>query len=476
MTKHLQYALLIGFILRLFSSYFVYGPQALDDYLNQILPALRMDQGLPHDLPVYRSALMIWILLGWTKLGHLLAIETVLSQIRWIYFFLGTTSLIGILGVHYYFSDKKDSLAYKLSLYLMAAYGLMPFISTRGFLESFATCFVTFGLGLLVHAIREKKDILICAGLYLIGFATLLRFQVGLIYVFAVAYFIYQKNWKLFFQSIGVGIALILTQIGIEVLDGRAPMSVLLNYFKANENVAQYGAQPWYTTWATWLFFLYFPFSIGIAKGAKQLKDHSLLIGSTLFFVFVHSLVPHKEERFLYPIVGLTIIILAIAWANQWGQRWEKIIFRPGFYFLNSILLVVGCFVNTQVGEIGFPAEIQQQSNKVLYFDRDSLVGLGYMHEIFIRPPSKLIKLTDKISNEALAPYRHELQNMDGFVLLTSNPDYRGELQVFSGKMALWFQCSVESEKNSLTDALIYKMNPKRNYRRRPTWAVVCLK
>jgi hypothetical protein len=218
----------------------------------------------------------------------------------------------------------------------------------------------------------------------------------------------------------------------------------------------------------------YFPFSLGLFKFWREWKKHALLVGATLFFVLIHSLIPHKEERFLYPVIGLTLMMMSILWAQAWNMNFEKKFFRPVFYILNTALLGIGCFVNTQVGEIGPAAQIQSQSNKVLYIDRDSLMGLGFMHELFLRPPARMEKVTQPISAQLMDKFLPELQSLDGFALLTSNPDYKPELDIFRLKVWQDFKCSEQQEMNSLTDTWLYKMNSKKNYRRRPTWFVTC--
>ncbi len=474
LKQHFCIAIVIGLVLRICSAYFAFGPQALDDYLNQILPALRLIRGLPHELPTYRSPLMIWMIKAWIEFGSLLSIDAIVNQIRWVYFGLALFSLLGIYGAYKYFQDDKNALTGKLAVYLMAAQGLMPFVSTRSFLESFSACFLTFGIGLLVYSLRKNQSALQALAFYAVGFSTLIRFQVGLVYCFIIAYLFYKKNWKPLVIGLGIGILLIAQQLIIETIDHRAPMSILLNYFRANENVGNYGRTPWYSTWLTWLAFFYFPFSVLLFRQAKEWKNHILLLGSTITFVLVHSLISHKEERFLYPIMGLTMILMAILWSADWGSTFDRKFFKPVFALLNTVLLAIGCFVNTQVGEIGIPARVQALSDKVLYLDRDSMMGQGDMYELFLKPTSKLEKVSEPLSADAIAKYNPILQTMEGFVVATSNADFRGELQALAGNTLDNFKCSQEEEMISLTDSWLYKMNPKKNYRRRPSWFITC--
>ncbi|MGE3760618.1 MAG: hypothetical protein AB7H97_22840, partial [Pseudobdellovibrionaceae bacterium] len=58
LRTHFIRALLVGAFLRILSSWFVYGPQALDDYKHGVYPAYLFFANLPMDLPEYRSHLL----------------------------------------------------------------------------------------------------------------------------------------------------------------------------------------------------------------------------------------------------------------------------------------------------------------------------------------------------------------------------------------------------------------------------------
>jgi hypothetical protein len=271
-----------------------------------------------------------------------------------------------------------------------------------------------------------------------------------------------------------MGLFLVIAQSLIEYSWGRAPLSTLIEYFRANQNPAQYGSSPWYGTWLTWLALFYFPFSVGLFSGWRQWLKHPLLLGSSLIFVLAHSLVAHKEERFLYPILGISLMLMAVLWNEKWGSQFERRFFRPVFFVLNGLLLAIGCFVNTQLGEVGVPLKIQAQSDRVLYLDHDSLVGQGWMHELFIRGESRLVTTNQPLNDELIRAQVSQNSNYDGFVLLTSNPEFIGEIDSFSGKRWEEFICKNKEEMVSLTDRWLYNLNPKRNFRRRPTWFVAC--
>ena len=89
LAQHFWYSLAIGFFCRSLAAFFVYGPQALDDYKHGVWPAYQMFVGQAVDLPDYRSHLLNWILVGLLKIGSIFGVESALAQVRLMYSGLG---------------------------------------------------------------------------------------------------------------------------------------------------------------------------------------------------------------------------------------------------------------------------------------------------------------------------------------------------------------------------------------------------
>src|SRR3954470_9311330 len=102
LRAHFWRAMFLGATLRILSAWFVYGPQALDDYKHGVYPAYQFFAGIPLDLPDYRSRLLVWLLGGFTYLASFAGVTSALGQVRAMYLGLGFISLIGIVGTHYY--------------------------------------------------------------------------------------------------------------------------------------------------------------------------------------------------------------------------------------------------------------------------------------------------------------------------------------------------------------------------------------
>lgn len=476
---HFTLALVVGFMLRALSAYFVYGPQALDDYKHGVYPAYQYFAGLPLDLPEYRSHLLVWILAFFVKIGSLLGMNSALAQVRCMYFGLALISLIGIVGTYFFVKNIRSRLFAPLALWFAAMFPLMPFIGTRAFGEAVAMSFVMLGFGILenLRRVNSKSVVGWTLGFAALGFATLLRFHVGILFVSYGAILLYMRLWSAVIGGFAAGVLTIAGEVAVDWASGKPPMGTLLAYLAENEGgAAQYGASPWYNTWLFVLALSLAPFSFVFVKKLKPLwKKHWPWLAPFLLYIFAHSLVPHKEERFLYPIVGLELWALAWLWASAALFKPARRIYSTVLIGLSIPLLFIVCFVNTQEGEIEPPAYAESRYHNVIYLDHESLFGISRIQFYFLRPPSFLEKVGPEDFNvnkidEELRGHREE----KAVVLLTSIPDVRDQLHALEKIRTAESQCLSMRTSGSMIDRLLYAMNPKHNQRRRPTWYLVC--
>jgi len=481
--SHFARALFWGLLFRLVCAYFVYGPQALDDYKHGVYPAYQFFAGLPLDLPEYRSHILIWLLAGFLKVGSLFSglfdTTSALAQVRIMYAGLGIVSLLGICGTYQFVRREPSKVFAGLALYMVALFPVMPFVSTRAFGEAVALNLVLLGFGFLEPARRhgERSPWPWLAGFLVLGLATYFRFHVGLIYFVYIGCLVFQQRVRPVIWAMLAGVLIVLGQFWIDWLSHKPPFGTLLAYIAANEGgAAQYGVSPWYNTWLFVLVLTLPPFSFVLVKSLRSLwRSEWTWLVPLLLYVLLHSLVPHKEERFLYPIVGLEIWALAWLWANQAQMAWTRRIYASAVLVITAIVLPVICLVNTQEGEIEPPAYAESRYHEVIYLDYQSLFGMSRVQFYFLRPPSEIYAIEREGLNahrvdEAMMKYpRHR-----AVVLLTSHPDARDTLYAMQSVRTLHSQCGEMRTAGSLLDRLIYKLNPAHNQRRRPTWYLVC--
>ena len=476
---HLCLALVTGTVARGLCAWFVYGPQALDDYKHGVWPAYQFFAGLPLDLPEYRSHLLVWILAAFIKAGFWFGAESALAQVRAMYFGLAALSLLGIYGTYLFVRGVRSKIFGPTALYLTALFPLLPFVGTRAFGEAIAMSFTALGFGVLEDARRSRSPSFFrwTAGFLCLGMAVLFRFQAGLLFAGYAAVLLYLRLTPAIGAAVCAGVATLFAQVGVDVLSGKAPMATLINYLCANEGgAAQYGVSPWYNTWAFALALTLPPFSFVFYRQLRGVwRRHWTWLVPFLLYVLAHSLIPHKEERFLYPILILEMWAIAGLWSAAARNRWARTVYTRAFLIICVPALFVACLINTQEGEIEPAAIAESRYGAVTYLDHESLFGMSRVQFYFLRPPSVL---------QAVGPESFNVNAIDealernpahkAVALLTSVPDTRDQLHALEGVETWEARCLKMQTSGSLIDRLLYSLNPAHNQRRRPTWYLFC--
>lgn len=476
---HFLRALMLGAVARICSAWFVYGPQALDDYKHGVWPAWQFFSGLPLDIPEYRSHLLVWFLSFFVEIASMLGANSALAQVRAMYLGLGLTSLLGLYGTYLYVRSRDQKIFGALALYLVALFPLMPFVGTRAFGEAIAMSLVAFGLGALEGGRIEggKSWTKWMLGFLALGLATSFRYHAGLIFLSYGAILVLKKEWRGVVAGFSMGLVTLGGQALIDVVSDKSPFATLLIYLGENEGGgAKYGVSPWYNPWLFVLGMTLAPFSFVFFRSLKNLwREHWPLIVPFLIFVGAHSLVAHKEERFLYPILGLELWMLAYLWSQSVDSKWARRVYSPVFLLVCLVALPIVCFVNTQEGEIEPPAYAQNRYKDVVYLDHESLFGKSRFQFYFLRPPSRLQTVTaEELNAHSIDVAIAGDPVYKAAVLLTSNPAARAQIYALEGIKTGEASCGRVRAAGSLIDRLLYALNPKHNQRRRPTWYLIC--
>ncbi len=479
LRTHFLYALAAGAVLRFFSAIFVYGPQALDDYKHGVWPAYQFFAGLPIDLPEYRSHLLVWFLGVFVHVASWFGFESALAQVRAMYLGLGLSSLLAIYGTYLYVRNFKSRIFGASALYLMAAFPLMPFISTRAFGEAVAMSLVVLAFGYLESARRSDRANFRYwfIGFAVLGLATLFRFHVGVLYLCYLGLLVWRKEWMGVRGALAAGVLTTGAAALVDVLSGKDPLATLFIYLAENEGGgAKYGVSPWYNPWLFVLGVTLAPFSFVLWRQTRALwREHWPMIVPLLVFVTAHSIVAHKEERFLYPILGLEIWAIAYVWSSGAFNRYARRIYSNALFVISLLVLPIVCFVNTQEGEIEPPAVLESRYGAVAFLDYESLFGKSRFQFYFLRPPSVLETITPE---EFVAPRVDQAlsdhPDVEAVAFLTSDREAYDRLRALERISTLDGRCLQVQRSGSIMDRLLFAMNPRHNQRRRPTWYLVC--
>lgn len=353
------YAILAGaFLIRLLTAFFNYGFLALDDYyiISTIIPAqVAPGPECQIELADIRSPLPYLFVYGASRLALGLGLTDPLNQIRFLYLILGMVSLVTV-----YFGAKILEVQGKPHRVLIGAailsfQFLMPFLSTRSLLENMSTPFLVLSLFYLVRYFKDPTWSSVVLSTSFLAISSMFRFQNGMIIPVHLFVFLRNRNWKdpAIFAATGM-VMLVATGLPDLFLRNFWHES-LFKYVEYNlHHSSEYGVEPFYNYIPTILAFILFPFFISRFKGFNGKEEYRFLgpvLYSVLLFVGGHSLIPHKEERFLIPVLPLILILLVPL--VDYFLRTSQVKRIGSLVVTNGLLLIVGSFQISQFNSIG---------------------------------------------------------------------------------------------------------------------------
>ncbi|KKO92465.1 hypothetical protein AAW12_05030 [Sphingobacterium sp. Ag1] len=232
------------------------------------------------------------------------------------------TSAIAITAIHLFGKSNKDLLNKNYyGFYIILSYLLwfIPYVSVRFSSESWSGIFLLFALYYLkVNPLKARSGFIF--GL-IIGFSVLFRYQ-SLLFAFGICLWlllIQKSTWEPFiYITLGISTTLFFGFLLDFWFYGK-PVVTIYNYFEANiiKDVAStFGVSPWYE----YLWFIFsspsfvIGFGISISVVFVLLKNkNDLILWTVVPFLVIHSIIPHKEMRFLFPLVFLCPYFLIYA-------------------------------------------------------------------------------------------------------------------------------------------------------------------
>ncbi|MCK5688329.1 hypothetical protein KAI87_03610, partial [Myxococcota bacterium] len=317
-------ALILGALVRIIAAFWGTGFHARDDYFHVLEPAIHFAANPDFDWD--HSSLAgagIRSHLVPRTLGHVIRglgglgitdPETILSL---LYLLLGLFNLPMIFGLWLLGRDSLDEETGIRAAFLGALFFIVPYAGTRLLIEALAMVPMTFGLWFVL----KKSWLSIFWGGVLIGLACWLRFQTGIAAVgLAIGLLLLHKKdggWKgaamaTSALALGGGITVV-----AQALYDLATTGALLGPVVANIKVnldppAGLTHSSFFAYIGFWLLLTIPPASIVIlpplVAGARRFW---LLNWTFLSFVLIHSLIAHKEERFMLPVLPIFLIYMA---------------------------------------------------------------------------------------------------------------------------------------------------------------------
>jgi phosphatidylinositol glycan class B len=221
----------------------------------------------------------------------------------------------------------------------------IPFLSVRFSSETLSGLFMLLGVSLYD---KEKRSNSILVGI-IFGISYLFRFQI----VFSLVGFLFwifiidKRNWREFFK---LGIPFILVVIIGVLIDSWFYGELVFtswNYFyetMLKKGSISFGDSPWYFylesiyTLPTKIIgaFILTSFLIMLIFHPKN-----KLIWMIIPFLIVHSLIPHKEERFIFPIIYFFPLIMMLSFNLIYQIRQNDILKKTYTVLLIFTFLII---------------------------------------------------------------------------------------------------------------------------------------
>jgi GPI mannosyltransferase 3 len=156
----------------------------------------------------------------------------------------------------------------------------------------------------------ENKKRMFFIGL-LLGFSACLRVQLAPA-VLLVALWIISRNWKARLQTVGAGMLAVLAIFGsVDALTWSVPFHSYFSYFTEDilhHRAAASGTLPWYY-YVSALFVHTGPLVLFALVGVRRAP---ILGWISLAVLLPHSLIAHKEFRYIYPVLPILLTLSSI--------------------------------------------------------------------------------------------------------------------------------------------------------------------
>jgi len=411
----------------------------------------------------YLVTASMWIL----KQVSITAPEAVMFLIRLSH---GIWSLITIpliyFGVRKY-SDERTAFTAGL---MGAIFYIAPFMSVRNLPEFFCQPILLGGL-ILADFSSDNEEFKsrnwLFSGL-LLGLGFMLRYQNSVIPAGVFFYLALKKNWRSLIPfTLGVAVILII-EIFMDYLSyGSLQFPFINSLIFQSGHVKAYVTNPFYTHFATILLAFIPPFSFILLwwcwRGAKKMP---IMFWGTLIFLVFHSIIPQKQERFIFPILPELIVLGMIGsyGSSLVAKSWVKLTWK-WFWTVNILMLMIVTFNYSQKARV----ESLIKLGKIP--DLTDIIEINTEHPM--NPPKyylnkdaeiHLIHRWEQLDSVAPEIYEKHLENdkTSCYIVIYNHKPLQYYLDNLYQRIPAMEE--VDHITPSLVDALLHLMNPLHNH------------
>lgn len=317
---------------------------------------LSFSPSLPSDLPweyhdQIRSSLQPYMVI---ILANILSFFKLYSPFNTILILQIFSAIFGLVVNLMLFNEVKKSIpdwrVRLLLLYLLMFYYFFPLMHSRFSSESISGSMFLVGL-LMVLKLEEKSSVgnlIFCLGVGgVLGFSFLIRFQIAFLIIGIVFFLIFidKKSFKHVFSICAGFLFIIAFGLILDRLFYGHWVFTPWEYFKSNiiyGKAASFGVMPVWGYINLFYDYLISPYSLLIICSclfAVFKFPRSIFVICFIFFFIAHSIVGHKEMRFMFPILPIIIILLCFTLESikiKHQYNWLFLILIVGFIVMNS--------------------------------------------------------------------------------------------------------------------------------------------
>lgn len=222
---------------------------------------------------------------------------------------------------------------------------VIPFLSVRFSGETWSGLFLLLSLAILSTG-HQKSWQAYKIGLVL-GLAFIFRFQAGFAMIGILLWLLIVKKTGFHdILKIGIGIvAVVLAGFCVDTWFYGEAVFTPWNYLMSvlNSGGTGYGTSPWYFYILELLQFPTYFIGIPLVLSIMLImiyEPKNLYLWTLLIFIVIHSFVPHKEDRFLFPLFYLFPILLMTGYTKLKSILKQQKILKMATYVLAIMFLV----------------------------------------------------------------------------------------------------------------------------------------
>jgi len=295
------------------------GIVAVDDYhlIARFIPAQRASASAIIDGIGIRSPLVPLLHLGITRVALAAGVEHPLWQLHVDLAIVGLASFASILWATLASFEAYEARTRErhrvIATGLIGFYFLAALFLTRPMVEAMAAPFLALSAGLACRYWARGTAVPLILSLAALAVASMMRPQAGVCALaLGVVVALRRPRDLLILAATGL-VCIVLTGLPDLVLRGHFHES-LRRYVAFNlAESSRFGVGPWYVYVLVLIALTLPPVFLSRFRGLPWRERYRPLLPTLLYFVvFVvaHSAVPHKEERFMIPIMPLLLVLL----------------------------------------------------------------------------------------------------------------------------------------------------------------------